>query len=91
MTRTIHFAGYFNGEGDEPAFDPKLTVPCPICMRPLTEEDKENNMRTHSLMLSSDDRSYFYRTHKSCSEGLSEEASREIDGMIFLQESAIDG
>ena len=71
--------GYFTDSSQtEPEFDPGLDIDCPACHFPL-----QAPMETISLMLEGDDRSYFYRMHKACSEKLSPELETEIDSLII--------
>ena len=56
--------GYFDRPSQtEPAFDPGMRTICPVCMlvlgRPVVTVD---------LWRKGDNRSYFYRMHKSCAE-----------------------
>lgn len=54
--------GYFDSPTQiEPTYDPGLTVPCPICLLDLTMP-----VTTISLMGVKDNKSYFFRAHKSC-------------------------
>lgn len=62
-----------------PAYDPGLDALCPICAGPLDLDD----VRTISLMVPGDDRSYFYRVHRSCHEPLSEERRSAVDGLLI--------
>lgn len=63
------FYGYFEDAtpGAKPDYDPPHDGPCLFCGKPITPED----VRTHSLMFASRSyaqRSYFYRTHRTCAE-----------------------
>ena len=61
--------GYFtDGNQTTPVFDPGLIAACPICGNTLNPVD----VRTISLMVPGDSRSYFYRVHRSCHEPLTE-------------------
>lgn len=74
---SVHF-GYFDDVDQEyPAYDPGLSINCPICERLLSAP-----MKTISVMLEGDSRSYFYRTHKACYESLSEEEATALDSQI---------
>lgn len=67
----------------EPTFNPGLEVDCPICSEQLNRED----IRTISLMLMHNpNRSYFYRVHKSCHEGLSQQEQDDLDSS-FVENS----
>lgn len=77
--------GYFDKPGqDAPAFDPGLNVECPVCQLALSRP-----MKTISLMLDDenlggrDTRSYFYRVHKQCYEGLNAEEETALDSTII--------
>lgn len=71
--------GFFDSpDQTTPAFDPGLNVACPFCLRPL-----ELPVKTISLILPGDDRSFFYRSHKSCYETASEKAIGEIEGSLI--------
>jgi hypothetical protein len=69
--------GYYDKPGDEPAYDPGLEVECPICWKKLSRP-----IKSISLMLMDDDRSYFYRVHKLCYERLSEEEVTKLDSVL---------
>ena len=72
--------GYFdNVNQTTPAYDPGLSVPCLICEKVLSVDD----IRTVSLMIPNDGRSYFYRVHKSCHEPLDEQARVALDGRLI--------
>jgi len=71
--------GYFDYAGQEqPTYDPGLDVECLVCGEILSSP-----MVTPSLMLEGDNRSYFYRLHKHCSDGLSPEQESEVDGLLL--------
>jgi hypothetical protein len=71
--------GYFTDPFQaEPVYDPDLDVPCQICAQPLDATD----VRTISLMVPDDTRSYFYRVHRSCHEPLSETERCSVDGLL---------
>lgn len=72
--------GYFTDPRQtEPVFDPGLSVLCPICTQTLNVA----NVRTISLMVPDDSRSYFYRVHRSCHEPLSEQERNCVDGLLI--------
>lgn len=72
--------GYFTDASQtEPVFDPGVSVSCPICSKELDAVD----VRTISLMVPGDLRSYFYRVHRSCHEPLSEQQRIRIDGLLI--------
>lgn len=63
-----------------PVYDPGIVnVCCPICGELLNE----NNIRTISLMALEDNRSYFYRVHKSCHINLTQEQQANLDGRLI--------
>lgn len=54
--------GYFDAYGQTvPTYDPGLLVNCPVCGELLSAP-----LRTISLMVPRDTRSYFYRIHRAC-------------------------
>jgi hypothetical protein len=62
LTRDL--VGYFTRpEQVVPDFDPRRDAPCPICGRPISEDD----VRTTSAMYSERRIAVFYRTHRTCS------------------------
>jgi hypothetical protein len=81
--------GYFtDGAQTEPAYDPGLGVPCPICSKELNPDD----IRTISLapiqreterLKIEGERSYFYRVHRSCHEPLTAEQRTRVDGLLI--------
>lgn len=72
--------GYFtDANQSQPAFDPGLDVACPICGRNLSAVD----VRTISLAVPKDTRSYFYRVHRSCHEPLTEVERSKVDGLLI--------
>jgi hypothetical protein len=72
--------GYFTDASQvTPVYDPGLHVSCPICFAKLGAAD----VRTISLMVPGDSRSYFYRVHRSCHEPLSEVERIRIDGLLI--------
>jgi hypothetical protein len=78
MSNSIY--GYFTDyQQTQPAFDPGLSVACPICGDALDE----NDVRTISLAVPKDVKSYFYRVHKSCHEPLSKEQRSKVDGLLI--------
>lgn len=71
--------GYFD-QADQltPAHDPGLAVDCPVCHMPLARP-----VATTSLMVPGDVRSYFYRMHKACRDGLTEQQETNIDSILI--------
>jgi len=71
--------GYFTDPTQvEPVFDPGLSAACPVCAEVLNA----NNVRTISLMVPNNDRSYFYRVHRSCHEPLKDTDRCKLDGLL---------
>jgi hypothetical protein len=71
--------GYFSeAHQEEPTYDPGLDVDCPICHQRLSRP-----MKTISLMLEHDDRSYFYRVHKACYDALTPDEQSVYDSVII--------
>lgn len=80
MNATQRIYGYFTDSAQtEPVFDPGVGVPCPICTNELDAID----VRTISLMVPGDSRSYFYRVHRSCHEPLTEQERIRVDGVLI--------
>lgn len=76
----IRIYGYFTDpQQTEPVFDPELSVACPVCAKALDV----NDVRTISLVVPGDSRSYFYRVHRSCHEPLSEQERVRVDGLLI--------
>ena len=77
-----HFYGWFDDKAQKTAtYDPPFPAPCPLCGEPTSEDD----VRTHNLMPADSyaPRSYFYRTHKTCSIKHGDDAAAEfIIGLI---------
>lgn len=70
--------GYFTNANQEvPEYDPGLNVDCPICEKLLAAP-----MKTISVLLEGDDRSFFYRTHKTCYESLTEDEQTKLDSLV---------
>lgn len=71
--------GYFsNPTLDLPDKDPGFDVDCPVCGRRLSPP-----VVTLSLMVPNDSRSYFYRMHKACSDGITPEEETDIDSILI--------
>lgn len=73
LTRTMHpLVGYFDSPtATEPAYDPGVDgTPCVVCAQPLVRP-----VKTISLMWSdhSGDLSLFFRAHKGCWDGLTDD------------------
>lgn len=71
--------GYFtDAQQSEPAHDPGLDVDCPVCHKRLSRP-----IKTISVMLAQEKRSYFYRTHKACYDALNAEEAGNLDGILM--------
>lgn len=71
--------GFFDSAEDEiPTHDPGLETNCPICGNKL-----EHPIKTISLMREGDNKSYFYRTHKSCYENMAASEISLIEGSLI--------
>jgi hypothetical protein len=76
----MNIYGYYtDSTQNEPVYDPMFSVPCPICNEDLNPED----IRTISLMVPDDSKSYFYRVHRSCHVRLNEKQSGDLDGLLI--------
>lgn len=79
MTEQISIFGYYDDEAQErPTYDPKLSALCPHCLTQLALP-----VRTTSLMIPGDERSFFYRSHKACDEGATPAAIEQIEGALI--------
>jgi hypothetical protein len=76
---SLPYWGWFENEGDTPAFDPGLRVPCLLCGKALDMGD----IRTTSLMWPQGNKSLFYRTHRSCHDAASAETISVIDEAVL--------
>lgn len=73
--------GWFDdAKQEEPTYDPPHCAPCLYCGLPLTDDD----VRTHSVRsYYGAERSYFYRTHRTCDEAASAEQQQAIMGGVL--------
>lgn len=73
--------GWFDSATDaQPAYDPPHNAPCLYCGLPLTNID----VRTHSVMYAHGaERSYFYRTHRTCDDMADEGQQQAIMGSVL--------
>lgn len=72
--------GWFDEAIGEPAYDPPHNAPCLYCGLPMTADD----VRTHSVMAQYNaERSYFYRTHRTCDEVASDAQKQAIMGGVL--------
>lgn len=77
MTKSIF--GYFErADQREATYDPGLDALCPHCLKKL-----EAPVRTTSLMLPGDSRSFFYRTHRHCAENATDEQVNQIESSLI--------
>lgn len=77
--------GYFDQpEQTAPTFDPGLDALCPHCLQKL-----ERPVRTISLLVPSDSRSFFYRVHRACAERATEQQVTEIESSLVDSRAAI--
>lgn len=75
--------GYFTEpDQTEPAYDPGLNLPCPICHRMLTEAP----VLTISLVSLNGPScwSYFYRVHRACHNQLTNRQRQELDDFVLM-------
>ena len=70
--------GWFNDTSETPAHDPGMTGLCPVCTKVL-----ERPVKTVCLMLDGDNKSYFFRAHKQCWEGISEREQWLIESSLI--------
>lgn len=82
--------GYFERPEDTtPSYDPGIARPCPICWEPLEYPRRpvpegEVLLKTISLRWAFEPvRSYFYRAHKACYEGLAKAEQIDLDDLIL--------
>ena len=82
MASEARIYGWFSSaEAPEPDYDPPHDAACPCCGAALRPDD----VRTISLMWHDrrDGRAYFYRTHRTCHQALTEAEQAALDGEIF--------
>ena len=76
------FYGWYENEQDkEPAYSPPRDAPCPFCGTPVSKDD----VRTHCFVFATPSyaqRSYFYRTHRTCAEK-HDPSHTSMDGFIM--------
>jgi len=70
--------GWFDDVSSNPAHNPGLEAPCVVCAKKLSRP-----MKTISLMIDGDSKSYFYRTHKACWDGISEREQWLIESSVI--------
>lgn len=62
-----------------PAYDPGISgVLCPVCLRDLSVP-----VKTISLMLAGDERSYFFRTHRQCWDNAPDAEREQIEHALI--------
>lgn len=72
--------GWFDEAIGEPVYDPPHNAPCLYCGVPLSADD----VRTHSIMSAMGaERSYFYRTHRTCDDVASDDQKQAIMGGVL--------
>lgn len=88
MSKSIY--GYFSSPEDViPIYDPGFDVHCPICDLSVGRHTTDSPIKTISVMLERDGiftgdiRSYFYRVHRVCYDGLDEEQESMLDWQII--------
>ena len=64
---------------DQPTFNPSFSAPCLFCGEPISDLD----VRTHSIMPLGSNRSYFYRTHRTCHEVAPSAQRDAIDSVVL--------
>lgn len=71
--------GWFDSATQTQAvYDPGVDVACPVCTQAL-----ERPVKTISfLVVSHPERSYFFRAHKQCWEGVTSERQGEIESQL---------
>lgn len=74
----VIFGWFDDADQTTPSHDPPRDAPCLFCGFPIDESD----VLTHSLMYRGEyaARSYFYRTHRTCSE---REGNMPMDGFVL--------
>lgn len=77
MIRTDLFGWFDDPTSAVPAHDPGMGATCPVCADTLASP-----VKTISLMPAGHDRSYFFRSHKACWEGLSGPEMRAIESSL---------
>lgn len=77
--------GYFDhAEQTAPTFDPGLDALCPHCIQKL-----ERPVRTISLLVPGDTRSFFYRVHRDCAQRATEQQVMEIESSLVDSRAAL--
>jgi len=72
--------GYFDSAGQKtPTYDPGRTALCPFCLREIAH----GPIKTISLLLDGDNRSYFYRAHKGCWENADHKNRDQIEHSLI--------
>ena len=72
--------GFFDDSATTvPSYDPGISgVPCPVCLRDLSMP-----VKTISLMLAGDERSYFFRAHRSCWDAATDAEREQIEHALI--------
>lgn len=77
--------GWFVALGDEKPFsDPGMGAPCPVCAKPVRDPKSTTvqPIKTISFMPVAVRKSFFFRVHKACWEGISEDEQGVIEGVF---------
>lgn len=85
ILETTKVYGYYDRPDqpmEQPTINPDVRGPCLFCGEPMTAE----NIRTHSMMAMPEtgpERSYFYRTHRTCHEAADNKQRVQIDDVVW--------
>lgn len=72
---------YTSAEQGEPEYDLGIVgVPCLVCN---VADFTDANVRTISLTVPGDGRSYFYRVHRACHDSLTPKQNVALDGLLI--------
>ena len=79
MSILSEWVGHFESPyQDQPSHDPGMRAKCPVCHEPLSDP-----VKTISVMSIDGERSYFFRAHKMCWEGVGSEQRDIIEGSVI--------
>ena len=79
LVRQDIFGWFDSPDQTTPAHDPGLKTICPVCANELSRPMKTISMMTVDT---GSDRSYFFRVHKHCWEGITERERDAIEGSL---------
>ena len=79
LVRQDIFGWFDSPDQTVPAHDPGLKTICPVCAKELSRPMKTISMMTVDT---GSDRSYFFRVHKLCWEGITERERDAIEGSL---------